>query len=481
VQRRTIVVKQRRYFAVLLFVSLVSISIPSTAEAGPLLDWLFQRNRSQGLAGNSNSLFGNSCLSGSRRSGYGNVGGFGGGAPGYGASQNPAANVYAGQQNPNATTAGYAPQGGCSSGWCQQTVVKYVPQVAYRTVNQPVPVTTYKTSTTINPANGLPLTCTRPCTTYTDQARRIPYTTYRPVYTTVPVADTWGQQPQAAPNMARYAPAPQMPNYNQTYAYQPRTGTPGCASCQNQNTRGTYGGGYGGGYSNWSSVPGYTPGNATNLPPYAGGPASAGTPWSDAPLASPQAGASPWRDVQPRSGGYESAPGATAWQNEPSSRGDYNATQWQNEPSGRGFQGGNTPADERPRLNNRPEYPEDYGQSNFRPLTPKPMSEEMRRRIMGPSNSIEPAESSYRDDDGFRRNYAAARTGQTDLFRTPNEQDYGPSNSSINAPTNQGYDRAEESNREYFRGGIRDYDRTQPNTWTDSNDKTANRKGGSMP
>ena len=61
------------------------------------------------------------------------------------------------------------------------------PQIAYRTAYEQVPVTTYRTTTSINPANGLPITCTRPCTSLTAQARRVPYTTYRPVYTTVPV------------------------------------------------------------------------------------------------------------------------------------------------------------------------------------------------------------------------------------------------------------------------------------------------------
>ncbi len=491
-------VHQRHQLALLLLVSLVSFSIPSTAEAGPLLDWLFQRNRSQGLAGNtpglggntSGSLFNNSCLNcltGRRgaTTGYGTVGGFAGNAANQNrANPNAAPNAFAGQQNPNpnATTAGFAPQGGCGAGWCQQTVVRYIPQTAYRTAYQPVPVTTYKTSTSINPANGLPRTCTRPCTTYSYQARRVPYTTYRPVYTTVPVADTFGQQQQQQPNVAGFAP-PQAPSYNQTYAYQPQTPAgPGCASCQNQGTVGNYGGGY----SNWSAVPGYTPGNTTNLPPaYAGAPPAAGSPWGNAPLSAPQTSSTPWRDVAPSG----SVSGATPWQDYgDTSSSNFDATPWQNSgsgtraPSGGSFQGG-TPADDRPRLN-RPEYPDDYGQkqqSTFRPLEPKPMPESMRRRINGTSNSFEPSESSYLDNQAYGRDYAASRS---DLFRTPTEQGYAPSNSPINAPTNQGYDRADERNRDYFRGGIRDYDRSQPPTWSDINDKTAHRDGrggGSMP
>ena len=112
-------------------------SISASVEAGPLLDWLFRRNRT------------------------------------------PVTTAYYGAQ----------PAGGCcGAAYCEQTVVRYVPQVAYRTVWQPVPVTTYRRTTHCNPQTGLPMTCTRPCTTYTYQARRVPYTTYRPVYSKVAVA-----------------------------------------------------------------------------------------------------------------------------------------------------------------------------------------------------------------------------------------------------------------------------------------------------
>lgn len=77
--------------------------------------------------------------------------------------------------------------GACGAAQCEQTVLRYVPEVSYRTVWQPVPVTTYRRTVSYNPANGLPMTCTQPCTSYTYQARRVPYTSYRPVYTTVPV------------------------------------------------------------------------------------------------------------------------------------------------------------------------------------------------------------------------------------------------------------------------------------------------------
>ena len=88
---------------------------------------------------------------------------------------------------PVPTAAAAAPGSSCGPGYCEETVVRYVPEVAYRTVWQPVPVTTYKRTVNYNPSTGLPITCTQPCTTYTYQARRVPYTTFRPVYTQVPV------------------------------------------------------------------------------------------------------------------------------------------------------------------------------------------------------------------------------------------------------------------------------------------------------
>lgn len=107
-----------------------------------------------------------------------------------------------------ATTAGYAPAptSSCGQGYCEQTVVQYLPQVAYRTVWEAVPVTTYRRTVSYNPANGLPMTCTQPCTSYTYQARRVPYTTFRPVYATVPVT-----APVPATYVAPAAVAPAVP------------------------------------------------------------------------------------------------------------------------------------------------------------------------------------------------------------------------------------------------------------------------------
>ena len=115
-----------------------------------------------------------------------------------------------------AATTAYSPAAcnTCSDGsYCEQTVVQYVPQVAYRTVWQPVPVTTYKRTVSCNPMTGLPIECTKPCTTYSYQARRVPYTTYRPVYGKVPVcntASTTAYQPisNCAATTAYVPPAP---------------------------------------------------------------------------------------------------------------------------------------------------------------------------------------------------------------------------------------------------------------------------------
>lgn len=119
----------------------------------------------------------------------------------------------------------------CGEGYCEETVVRYVPNVAYRTVWQPVPVTTYRRTVNYNPATGLPITCTKPCTTYTYQARRVPYTTYRPIYTTVPVGGA-AAPPATVPTMTApvAAPAYTAPVGNPIVA--PTTIAPGgCNSC----------------------------------------------------------------------------------------------------------------------------------------------------------------------------------------------------------------------------------------------------------
>ena len=67
---------------------------------------------------------------------------------------------------------------------CQRTVVNYVPYTAYRTSWECVPVTSYRPQSNTDPCTGCTVTCMRPCTTYSYRAKQVPYTTYRPVYST---------------------------------------------------------------------------------------------------------------------------------------------------------------------------------------------------------------------------------------------------------------------------------------------------------
>ena len=182
-------------------------AVPTESEAGPLLDWLFKRREARRLA--------------------------------------------------------MSPAGCCGDGaYCEQTVVNYVPQTSYRTVWQPVPVTTYRRTTHCNPTTGLPITCTRPCTSYTYQARRVPYTSYRPVYSKVPVS---------------------VPT--QTVNYLPAANT-GCNSCSV-------------GSSGYSSIPNYgSPGYSI--------PSSRAPQYADNYSSNPS-GATQWERVGPsdRAGDYD--------------------------------------------------------------------------------------------------------------------------------------------------------------------------------
>ena len=370
-------ISRRRLVWVSLFAAIIGlVAFPSDADAGPLLDWLFQRNRASALTGGFSgspyaagyagtgasgattagfgaaaSQFGQAGLGqtglgqvGLGQTGLGQTGlgqngllgqnnfgqsslrpnlGTGGGIfrgqsnstlfpkcclfgrgrqSGFASNNNSQNNLAAASglagasADPRTTAAFGSSDTGCQSGWCQQTVLRYVPQIAYRTAYQPVPVTTYKTSTTINPTNGLPRTCTRPCTSYSYQARRVPYTTYRPVYTTVPVADNLGANPNAPQQQAGFAPQ-SFPG--QANAQLSAFGAgPACAACQNGNL----------------GTPGYTPGDATFLPPagqFAPGAGQAG-PWS--PLS--QSGASGFAGGER----FDDAPSATPWR---PLRGDY--------------------------------------------------------------------------------------------------------------------------------------------------------------
>lgn len=127
-----------------------SIHAPA-ANAGPLLDWLFRRNRN--------------C----------------------------------------ACAPPVAPPCSTCQTTCQQTcsrmVVNYVPYTAYRTDWERVPVTTYQQSSSTDPCTGCTVTCNKPCTSYNWRMKQTPYTTYRPVYTqeTYQVPVTYTTQVAAAP------------------------------------------------------------------------------------------------------------------------------------------------------------------------------------------------------------------------------------------------------------------------------------------
>lgn len=93
---------------------------------------------------------------------------------------------------------------------CQQ-VCNYVPQTCYRTVYSQVPVTCYHPVTTCDPCTGCPRTCMRPVTTYVCRPQVVPFTTYRPVYSsmcsTSPCATgSCGTTVSYAPGIS-YAPA----------------------------------------------------------------------------------------------------------------------------------------------------------------------------------------------------------------------------------------------------------------------------------
>ncbi|MCR4412837.1 MAG: hypothetical protein NUV77_10485 [Thermoguttaceae bacterium] len=64
------------------------------------------------------------------------------------------------------------------------TMCSYVPQIAYRTVYRPVPVTTCQAVTACDPCTGCAVTTFRPVTAYTYQAQLVPCTTYRMVCST---------------------------------------------------------------------------------------------------------------------------------------------------------------------------------------------------------------------------------------------------------------------------------------------------------
>lgn len=97
------------------------------------------------------------------------------------------------------------------------TVVNYVPQTCYRTQYVTVPMTTYRPATGCDPCTGCPVTTMRPVIAYVQQARLVPYTTYRAVLTSgspcMPAYGAVGYAPSSSCSGCSAAPAAQ-PYYN---------------------------------------------------------------------------------------------------------------------------------------------------------------------------------------------------------------------------------------------------------------------------
>ncbi len=116
---------------------------------------------------------------------------------------------------------------------CQRVVVNYVPCTAYRASWERVPVTTYQQTTSTDPCTGCTVTCNRPCTSYSWRMKQVPFTTYRPVYRTetyqVPVTYTTPAPAQvAAP--CNTCPQPPMQSM-QAYPAMPQSAPGGCSTC----------------------------------------------------------------------------------------------------------------------------------------------------------------------------------------------------------------------------------------------------------
>lgn len=124
--------------------ALASVAAPS-AQAGPLYNWLWQHHYNKLMR----------C------------------AP---RSFNAAAQPTCGQPAGCCTTT-------CTQ-TCQRVVVNYVPCTAFRTSWEQVPVTQFQQTSSTDPCTGCQVTCMKPCTSYSWQMRRVPYTTFRPVYRT---------------------------------------------------------------------------------------------------------------------------------------------------------------------------------------------------------------------------------------------------------------------------------------------------------
>lgn len=94
----------------------------------------------------------------------------------------------------------------CAPPQVSQTV-NYVPQTCYRTQYVNVPVTTYRPVVGRDPCTGCPVTCMRPATTFVQQARMVPYTTYRMVLTNPCCGATPAVSAASYTAGASYAPA----------------------------------------------------------------------------------------------------------------------------------------------------------------------------------------------------------------------------------------------------------------------------------
>ena len=103
-------------------------------------------------------------------------------------------------------TCNYAPQ--------PQTC-NYIPQTCYRTVIVNTPVTSYQPTVTSDPCTGCPRTAYHPVTSFVQQTRVVPYTSYRQVCAS-PCNPC-----SAAPVMASYAPVAQPNCCGTTASYEP--------------------------------------------------------------------------------------------------------------------------------------------------------------------------------------------------------------------------------------------------------------------
>lgn len=171
------------------------------------------------------------------------------------------------RRNRRAVAACPQPVAGCTTctQTCNRVVASYVPYTAYRTCYEQVPVTYYRRTSSTDPCTGCTITCNKPCTTYRMQAKRVPYTAYRTVYrtetVTTPVTVNYAQQPcstcptsHAAQSMTpQYAPA--------QYA-----APSGCSTCTSGNPAANP---YNGGYqtvspATYSPIEPYAPSNGFN-------------------------------------------------------------------------------------------------------------------------------------------------------------------------------------------------------------------------